>query len=96
MVLDVTVVSGLRMRAAWDLKIRKYGDEDSHAALKALWGLDVGIDHLPVVISNRGLLYGPTGRGLRRLGLSTRDIMDLCLCAMQGSMSIYDVYMKGN
>lgn len=96
LVLDVTVVSGLRMRESWDLKIRKYGDEDSHAAMKTWWGSDVGIDHLPVVISNRGLMYGPTGRGLRRLGMSSLDIMDLCLCAMQCSMTIYDIYMKGN
>ncbi|MGL5101060.1 MAG: hypothetical protein ACRC6N_00485 [Plesiomonas sp.] len=82
-VIDVTVVSGLRMRESWDLEIRKYGSEDSHVALRAWLGSEMGIDHLPVVISSRGIMYRPTGRGLRRLGLSTRDIMDLCLCTMQ-------------
>lgn len=54
------------------------------------------IDHLPVVISGRGVMFGPSGRGLRRLGFSTRDIMDICLCAVQGSVNIYDTYMRGN
>ncbi|KAA0708117.1 R2 Retrovirus-related Pol polyprotein from type I retrotransposable element [Triplophysa tibetana] len=35
LVLDVTVVSGLRLRESWDLKLRKYGGEDSQAAMRA-------------------------------------------------------------
>ncbi|MGL5294691.1 MAG: hypothetical protein ACRC9V_13165, partial [Aeromonas sp.] len=67
--------------------------------LRESWDLKVRryeIDHLPVVISGRGVMFGPSGRGLRGLGISTRDIMDLCLCAVQGSLNTYDAYMRGN
>lgn len=96
LVMDITVVSGHRLKESWDLKIKKYGNDVSHAALKNWLGSETVIDHLPVIISGRGMMYGPSGRGLRRLGLSSRDIMDLCLCAIQGSITIYDTYMRGN
>ncbi|MGL5118745.1 MAG: hypothetical protein ACRC7H_05935 [Plesiomonas shigelloides] len=95
-VMDITVVSGLRLRESWDLKIGKYGSDASQNALRAWSGSDTEIDHLPVVVSSRGLMFGPSGRGLRRLGISEKDIMDLCLCTIQGSTNIYDTYMRGN
>ncbi|KAA0719548.1 R2 Retrovirus-related Pol polyprotein from type I retrotransposable element [Triplophysa tibetana] len=95
-VMDITVVAGHRLKESWDLKIRKYGSEDSLEAMRSWWGSEMEIDHLPVVISGRGVNFGPSGRGLRRLGFSTRDIMDICLCAVQGSLNIYDTYMRGN
>ncbi|MGL5127331.1 MAG: RNA-directed DNA polymerase, partial [Aeromonas popoffii] len=78
LVMDVTVVAGHRLRESWDLKVTKYGTEASQAAIKSWLGSETEIDHLPVIISGRGVMYGPSGRGLRRLGFSARDIMDLC------------------
>ncbi|KAA0718466.1 R2DM Retrovirus-related Pol polyprotein from type II retrotransposable element [Triplophysa tibetana] len=95
-VMDITVVSGLRMRESWDIKIRKYRGDDNHEAMKGWWGSGTEIDHLPVVISSRGLMYRPSGRGLRRLGFTGRDIMDVCRCTIQGSVNIYETYMRGN
>ncbi|MGL5295272.1 MAG: hypothetical protein ACRC9V_16250, partial [Aeromonas sp.] len=70
-VMDITVVSGHRLKESWDLKIKKYGGVDSLEAMRSWWGSGMVIDHLPVVISGRGLMYGPSGRGLRRLGFSS-------------------------
>lgn len=91
--LDVTVVSGFRLRESWDLKARKYGGEDSMVAMRTWWGTEMEIDHLPMVVSSRRIMYGQTGRGLRCLGFTTRDIMDICLSAIQGSIN---TYMRGN
>ncbi|MGL5294698.1 MAG: hypothetical protein ACRC9V_13200 [Aeromonas sp.] len=95
-VLDITVVSGYRLRESWDLKAQKYGGVDCMEAMRAWWGVGLKIDHLPVIVSSRGVMYGPTGRGLRRLGFTTRDVMDICLSAIQGSLNTYDMYMRGN
>ncbi len=49
----------------------------------------------PVILSSRGLMYGPTGKGLRALGLTTRDLSDLCILAVAGSLKCYDTYTRG-
>ncbi|MGL5224717.1 MAG: hypothetical protein ACRC8Q_05215 [Aeromonas sp.] len=94
-IMDVTVVAGYRLHKSWDIKIKKYGGEESKEAMGAWSGSEVEVDHLPIVISSRGLIFGPTGRGLRRLGFTSTDIMDLALCTLQGSINTYDTYMRG-
>ncbi len=49
----------------------------------------------PVILSSRGLMYGPTGKGLRALGLTTRDLSDLGILAVAGSLKCYDTYTRG-
>lgn len=93
-ILDVTIVSGSRMTESWWLKENKYNAGENKAAIEAWSQGDTPIKHVPVVITSRGLLYGPSGRGLRALGLTSRDIMDLCLLTITGSLKCYDSYMN--
>lgn len=96
-ILDVSVVAGYRMEDTWDIKTTKYGRPD-HVTDIRRWAVipdTIPVYHLPVVISNRGLFYRPSGEGLRVLGLSHRGIMGLCLLAISGSLKGYDLYMRG-
>lgn len=52
-------------------------------------------NHVPVILSSRGLLYGPSGRGLSAMSLTARDLSDLCLLAVAGSIKCYDAYTRG-
>lgn len=52
------------------------------------------IKHLPVIISNRGLLYELSGVCLRALRLTNRDLTDLCLLAIAGSLKCCDLYTR--
>lgn len=93
-IMDVTVVAGGRMEESWTLKERKYNSGPNKEAIEA-WNKDqIPTKHIPIVISSRGLLYGPSGRGLRALGLTSRDIMDLCVLTISGSLKCYDLYMN--
>lgn len=93
-VLDVTVVSTDRLEESWRLKVRKYDSPENRTAIQR-WDESQGnLEHLPIVITNRGMLYGPSGRGLRAMGLSERDLSDLCLLTIQGSINTFDCYMN--
>lgn len=82
------------MRESWGLKEEKYNSPVNRQAILD-WDGDKGdLKHLLVVISSRGLMYGPSGRGLRGVSLRDRDIMDLCLLTIQGSIKTYDSYMN--
>lgn len=93
-IIDVTVVAGGRLEESWHLKTTKYGSGVNAAAIQSWLGEGPDPVHTPVVVSSRGLLYGPSGRGLRNLGMSERDLMDLCMCTIQGSLNCYDCYMR--
>ncbi|ETE62322.1 hypothetical protein L345_11922, partial [Ophiophagus hannah] len=85
------------MRETWDIKVSIYGQPDCVTDIHC-WAAvspSVSVHHLPVIVSNQGLLYDPAGTGLRTLGLSRRDCMDIGLLTIAGFLKCYDVYMHG-
>ncbi len=95
-VMDVSIVVGSRMEETWRLKTRKYSTLDNERAITTLLHhTHNSLEHMPVIISYRGLMYGPSGRALRNQGLSKRDISDLCLLTVAGSLKSYDLYTRG-
>lgn len=94
-IMDVSVVAGNRLEETWRLKIEKYGSPQNTSAILKWATSPRTIHHLPVIISSRGLLYGPSGRGIRTMGLTIRDLMDICLLVVMGSLKCYDLYMRG-
>ncbi|KAL7975812.1 hypothetical protein Chor_008348 [Crotalus horridus] len=96
-VLDVSVVAGYRMTESWDIKVEKYGRPDRVEAIRKWAAIPATkrVEQLPVIVSNRGLCYQPSGDGLRALGLTSRDISDLCLLTIHGSLRCYDLYTRG-
>lgn len=95
MVMDVSIVAGPRMEETWRLKARKYSTPEHTKAITARLQSQTPIKHIPVIISYRDLMYGPTGRALRNLGLTKRDLSDLCLLTVAGSLKCYDLCMRG-
>ncbi len=91
-VLDVSVVANSRMEISQQLKVGKYGSQENSEAIMTWIDSEKTIKHQPVIQSSRALMYGPTGRGLRALGLTTRDLSNLCLLALAGSLKCYDTY----
>ncbi len=94
-VMDVSIVAGSRMEGTWKLKTRKYSTPENTRAITTWQQSHNSLQHTPVIISYKGLMYGPTGRTLRDLGLTKRDILDLCLLNVAGSLKSYDLYMRG-
>ncbi len=95
MILNISVVAEPRVEQSHQLKKEKYGSQENAAAIKAWMGTDAPLNHVPVIISSRGLMYGPSGRGLRAMSLTARDLSDLCLLAIAGSLKCYDAYTRG-
>lgn len=95
MVMDVSIVAGSRMEETWRLKTRKYSTPENTRAISTWLQSPTPLQHTPVIISYKGLMYGPSGRALRDLGLTKRDISDLCLLTVAGSLKTYDLYMRG-
>lgn len=94
-VLDVSTVSGHRLRESWGLKIVKYDPADWAKDLLSWPACSTQMHQLLVIISNRRLLYKLSGGGFRALGLSCRDIVDLCVLTIHGSLQCYDHYTNG-
>ncbi|OON19163.1 hypothetical protein X801_04971, partial [Opisthorchis viverrini] len=96
-VLDVTVARGQRLAESWTLKTTKYGSREVETYVQSkLFGQSLGdVRHLPVVFTDRGLLCERSGKGLRSLGLTTKELSVLCLLVIRGSLACYDVYMRG-
>ncbi len=93
--MDLSIVVGFRMEETWRLKTRKYSTPENTRAVTTWLQSHNSLQHTPVIISYKGLMYGPTGRALRDLGLMKRDISDLCLLTVAGSLKSYDLYMRG-
>ncbi len=83
------------MEISQQLKVGKYGSQENSEAIMTWIDSEKPIKHQTVILSSRGLLYGPTGRGLHALGLTTRDLSGLCLLAVAGSLKCYDAYTRG-
>ena len=94
-VLDVCIAAPNRLELTWRLKKEKYKTETVDSAVRSLLSTEGNVEHIPVILSNRGHLLSRTGAGLRKLGLSKRDLMDLCGLTILGSLKCYDVYTKG-
>ena len=94
-VIDVAVVTGIGFEVPWRLKVDKYSNLEVHAGIRSLFGENVQILHSPLLVTNRGLIYRRSAAQLRALGLTGRDVGDICLLAIRGSLKEYDVYMKG-
>lgn len=83
------------MEESWALKKQKYGSLENETAIKNWKTGTTSLQHLPIIVTYKGLMYGPSGRGLKDLGLSKRDISDKCLLTIVGSLKCYDLYMCG-
>ena len=94
-VMDVCIAAPNLLELSWRLKREKYANDVVHGTAKNLFNSTLPVLHLPVVLSNRGHLYSRTGNGLRKLGLSGVDLMDLCSLTIAGSLKCYDVYTRG-
>ena len=94
LVMDVCVAAPHLLELSWRLKKEKYDIDEVRSTAKQFLGAKLPVLHLPVILSNRGHLYAPTGDGLRKLGLSVMDLCDLCSRAISGSLKVYDIYTK--
>lgn len=54
----------------------------------------MALTHLPLILSNRGRLNKLSGEGLQWLVFTDRDLSNLCLLAISGSLKLYDLYMR--
>lgn len=57
LVMDVSVVSGYRMEETWRIKVDKYGSPPNSEAIQSWRNSCKPVKHLPILFSNRGLLY---------------------------------------
>lgn len=98
-ILDVTISDDGNTQTSRLLKISKYGNEQTVASIKRFLsssGHNISsIRQSPVVLTFRGILEKSSTQALRRLSFSFRDLGDLCLNAIQGSIKIYNTYMRG-
>lgn len=95
-IMDVCVVAGQSAQHSWQAKINKYATPEIENAVRALVGKPLArVTHLPILISNRGLLYARSGSGLRSLGLGRSVLTRACQHTVCGSLKCYDVYMRG-
>ena len=99
-ILDVTIASDGSEAEAYQAKMQKYGSDVPIRAFKRhlLAAFSVSLPAhavIPVVISQRGLWYGPSVKALRNLGLSDFDLGHISFKTMLGSLSTYAAYSMG-
>ncbi|KAF8563781.1 hypothetical protein P879_11947 [Paragonimus westermani] len=98
LVMDVTIVNTRRMIESWNLKIVKYHKPAINEMIPKVCeykGLEArAVKHIPIVLSDRGMLLQRSGMALRRAGLTNRDLSDICLLTTVGSLKCYDTYMR--
>lgn len=100
-ILDVTIAADGFEEEAYQAKITKYGSDAPLQAIKrhlqACSTAQLPAKHAvgPIVISQRGLWYGPSTKLLVKLGLSKLDLGHLSFKAMLGSLTTYAAYMLG-
>lgn len=90
-IMDVSIVEG-HMKESWRIKTTKYSSPENTTSILNWREKSTTLKHLPVII----LYKGRQGRGLRSIGITKRDISDLCLLAITGSLKCYDLYMRGS
>lgn len=95
-VADVTVATDQYMDKAHEAKILKYGAAGAGGAIK-VYAASLGLAHtsadlVPLVFSQRGHIMRATAQHLRKWGLSTFDVAQLCLSSITGSLRTYAAY----
>lgn len=94
-VLDIIICSDGRLQESWNSKIRKYNTDELNEKFRQVCCLNkASVDHLPVAITMRGIMFGRSEKGLRELGISKQVISWLCEQAIIGSLICYDAYMN--
>ncbi|KAF5397229.1 hypothetical protein PHET_09357 [Paragonimus heterotremus] len=98
-VIDMTVMSGYRLKESWDLEIAKYSiPEISDAIIDVLGKRNVVVNevaHLSFVMSFKGFLLPDSADGLKRLQLGRFCLRALEILAMCRSLACYDAHTRG-
>ena len=98
-VLDVTITDESKMTTGHQAKLDKYGNRQNHEAISGylkMIGWDfITLQHKPVVINLRGIIFQNSAKYLQQLGFSTKTIGYLCFQTIVGSCRVYDMYMRG-
>ncbi|KAF5401376.1 Retrovirus Pol polyprotein from type-1 retrotransposable element R2 [Paragonimus heterotremus] len=98
LVMDVTIVSSRRFVKSWQLKVGKYDNPATNGMITTVCAYNHlernAVKHTPTVLSDRGELYQKSSMELRRIGLTDRDISDICLLTIADSLKCYDTYMR--
>ena len=98
-VMDVSIVGDGRAATAWLDKNEKLGAERPLAAIRlALLHVGSPVDRIfnqPIILSYRGICYTKSVKALILHGPTRKVISDLCLLTIKGSLSTYDVLMRG-
>ena len=98
-VLDVTTTDESKMITGHQAKLDKYGNRQNHEAISGylkMIGWDfITLQHKPVVINLRGIIFQNSAKYLQQLGFSTKTIGYLCFQTIVGSCRVYDMYMRG-
>jgi hypothetical protein len=89
------VTTGERLETMWREKVDKYSTNECVAGMRQVFGERYKVVHCPVIPSYRRLLYARSATVLRKLGLTSLDLMDLCLTVVKGSLAEYDIYICG-
>jgi hypothetical protein len=98
-VLNVAICDVAKMESSYDIKMQKYGTPTIDAQiLSHLQSSGYAVSrsvHQPIIFNNRGYVFPRSQSHLLSQRLSKRDVGDLCVLAMQGSLKVYDTYMRG-
>ncbi|VDP32110.1 unnamed protein product [Echinostoma caproni] len=96
-VMDVCITTARRIDQTKKAKIEKYGMPEIEQGLLQLAELPPSskVRHVPVVLTNRGLIDRKCGMRLQRMGIHRRVLGDLAVTALLGSLKCYDLFMRG-
>ena len=99
-VLDLTICDPGLIASVWKGKETKYNTTEVNTNILShlgSLGLEVhSVQHHPIVVTYNGLMYGKSSHSLKNCGLTARDIGNICVATMMGSIKIYDQYMRGS
>jgi len=93
-VTDVQISGDSRSEVAFKEKVSKYDRVGINQAVQRLLNCK-NVRHLPAIISRRGMLNLDSGNGLSlEAGLTGRQLADVVLDTMIGSLTVYQTYMR--
>ena len=99
-VLNITICDTDKMSSSYDLKVNKYGNPiTDRQILSHLRQTGFAVSrtvHQPIVFNYRGYVFPRSQSHLLSHKLTKRDVSDLCILTMQGSLQTYDTYMRGS
>ncbi|VDP51977.1 unnamed protein product [Echinostoma caproni] len=99
-ILDVAVCGVDRLEKTYRLKEEKYGNTNASAAISAHLSRLTNtpltqIHQQPIIFNNRGHINIRSSHHLKAHGFNNRDIADLCMTTIHGSIRTYNNYMRG-